>query len=433
MYFVVETLEQFSQLNPCDDCYVHIIAGNSNYHPKLTYPSLLYYNNGAKGYILPIKHSEAFSIDIETINQFLKKHNKIYVIDAKYHSYFIDAENLVDINFIRLDQLNSNQHSDHLTATHHQYYSKYSELAYINEIIPISKHYETCENVYNSIESYFELETNTEYQNRLTNAYKSVEENGIQIDIELFRANYSLKYEPQSIKDNIIYSYYNLYNLTGRPTNAYNGVNFLAIPKEHNHRSAFIPKNDYLVEYDFDAYHLRLIGKLIKYDWPKDSIHTILGKHYFNKTILTEEEYKQSKTITFKQLYGGVDKQYLHIDFFSRLDNYINGMWEIYKKQGAILLPTGSRLKYNSTMNKLKLFNYLVQNRETLENVSKIERISSYLKDNMRQTALVMISYDAFLFDYAISDGKETLIEIKTILELDEMVVKHQHGVNYSF
>jgi hypothetical protein len=84
-------------------------------------------------------------------------------------------------------------------------------------------------------------------------------------------------------------------------------------------------------------------------------------------------------------------------------------------------------------MNKLKLFNYIVQNQETLANVDKIERINQYLNDNNCQTALILITYDAFLFDYSIQDGKQTLIEIKTILEADDMVVKHKHNVNYSF
>jgi hypothetical protein len=433
MYFIVETIDQFNQMPIGDECFIQLITGNTKYHPKLTYPSLIYYNDGEKGYIFPFNHSEAFSLDITLVDRFLNKHNKVYLLDKKYHSYFLDTSNAIDVNFIHLDQTNSSELFNCDTLLHSQYYSKYGELDYVNTIIPISKHYESCECLYESVKGYFDLEIDTSFQDRLISSYKLVESKGIKIDTEKFTSKYSTQSKNYSIKEDIIHSYYNLYNLTARPTNAFNSVNFLAIPKDKEYRECFIPANDYMVEFDFDAYHLRLIGKLIDYKWPKESIHNILGREYFNKAELSEEEYKESKTITFKQLYGGVDKKYKHIEFFSKLDKYIETMWDLYKKQKAIFLPTGSLLKYSASMNKLKLFNYIVQNQETLANVDKIERINQYLIHNNCQTALILITYDAFLFDYSIKDGKDTLIQIKTILEADDMVVKHSHSVNYSF
>ena len=38
-----------------------------------------------------------------------------------------------------------------------------------------------------------------------------------------------------------------------------------------------------LFEFDYDAYHLRLIADLIGYDFPDSSIHEHLGKLYFKK------------------------------------------------------------------------------------------------------------------------------------------------------
>jgi len=84
-------------------------------------------------------------------------------------------------------------------------------------------------------------------------------------------------------------------------------------------------------------------------------------------------------------------------------------------------------------MNKLKLFNYVIQNQETLANVSKIERINQYLEEKKLRTKLVLITYDSFLLDFSANDGKKTLLALKTILEEDGMIVKHKHGLNYSF
>ncbi len=47
-------------------------------------------------------------------------------------------------------------------------------------------------------------------------------------------------YPRYSLKDNIAYTSYNLYNPTSRPTSAYNSVNFAAIPKKEEFRKCFI-------------------------------------------------------------------------------------------------------------------------------------------------------------------------------------------------
>jgi len=433
MYFIVETIEQFSQMQPSEECFVQLIAGNDKYHPKLTYPSLLYYNDGKKGYMFPFKHSEAFSLDLKLVENFLSSHKTVYLIDKKYHSYFLQLLNSVDVNFIYLDQTNSYEPFECDTQLQVNYYSKFLERENVNEIIPISKHYEKCQCLYECVKSVFELETNTQFQEKLISAYKKVEENPIGIVPEKFLQKYNAFSENFSKSGNAVYSYYNLYNLTGRPTNSFNGVNFLAIPKDKEFRECFVPTNDYFVEFDFDSYHLRLIGNLIGFEWGNQSIHAELGKKYFEKAELTQEEYAESKTITFKQLYGGVDNKYKRIEFFEKMDAYVQSVWENYKRQGAIALPTGRILKWSKDMNRLKLFNYVVQNQETLANVYKICNINQYIDQNKLATKLVLITYDSFLLDFSESDGKEALLVIKKILEEGNMVIKHKHGKNYAF
>jgi hypothetical protein len=55
-----------------------------------------------------------------------------------------------------------------------------------------------------------------------------------------------------------LYSQYNLWTTTGRPSNSFGSVNFAALPPEK--RKGFVAENDSLIEFDFDAYHLRLIA-----------------------------------------------------------------------------------------------------------------------------------------------------------------------------
>ena len=102
MFYIVETKEQLEYLGKPehDKCFVNIITTNDNRHPSLTKPCLVYYNDGEKGYILPIDHSEAFKLDWETVKQFLSNIDIVYVLDKKFHLYFLPGDNLQDFNFI---------------------------------------------------------------------------------------------------------------------------------------------------------------------------------------------------------------------------------------------------------------------------------------------------------------------------------------------
>jgi uncharacterized pyridoxamine 5'-phosphate oxidase family protein len=431
MYFIIENKEQLDRLELTDDAFIQIVTSNDYYHPKLSRVSLIYYHNGKKGYMFVLNHSEGFSLDIKLVEQFLQKHDKIYLLDKKFHSYFLDLPKSIDVQFICLDKNNEYSSFECNTPVHRDFYIKHPVLPTVNEIIPITKHYEKCECLYKMVKDYFELEMDIELQDKLVEAYKKVEESGIKVDLSCFRKKFEFQHPEYSLSGDTVYSYYNLYNLTARPTNSFNGINFLAIPKDQDFRQCFVPKNDFLVEFDFDAYHLRLISRLIEFEPPKESMHTYLGRAYFNLDELTDEQYKESKTITFRQLYGGIEAQYKHIDFFKHLDEFINQEWKKYNAHKAAVLPTGRILKKLPGMNKLKLFNYIVQNLETKENIDKILEINKLL--SKKKTKLILITYDSFLFDFSAQDGKTLLKKIKELLENNGMIVKHKYGTNYAF
>ena len=78
--------------------------------------------------------------------------------------------------------------------------------------------------------------------------------------------------------DDMIFSEYNLFTTTGRPSNRFGGVNFAALNKSDGSRKHFISRfeDGVLLEFDFDAYHLRLIGKLVDYDVVKEQFKLML-------------------------------------------------------------------------------------------------------------------------------------------------------------
>ena len=66
-------------------------------------------------------------------------------------------------------------------------------------------------------------------------------------------------------------------------------------------------------------------------------------------------------------------------------------------------------------MNPQKLMNYIMQSLETSRNILILKDVLRYLKN--KKTKLVLYTYDALLFDFYKEDGKETLEELKEILE----------------
>jgi len=332
------------------------------------------------------------------------------------------VDNFVDLSFSKQSQ------NDTRTNAQLEYEQKYQWSSELNSIIPVVKHYERLERVFDIYKSEMNGPKNKNLDSVIS-AYSYVESNSIKINKKLFFEKFKVNNQEASIDGDNIYNQYNLYNQTGRPTNAFNGVNFLAVPKDKDFRDCFLPTNDYFVEFDFDAYHLRLIANEVGYEFKEDSVHTYLGKQYFNKEELTEEEYKESKTISFRNLYGGVPEAHQHIEFFSAMSTLANKLSQGCAPSESMELPTGMTLVRDRDMYDSKLLNYYVQNLETKRNAEKILQLKDILEG--KKSKLVLITYDAFLFDYAVSDGKELLLKIKEVLEQDNMVVKHKHGKTY--
>ena len=431
MYFIIETAEQLSLLPRPEKCFIELMSASEHTHPALTTPCVLYYNDFQKGYIIPINHSEAFSLTTAQIQDFLKEIPKVYLLDKKWHSYYLDLPNSIDLYFTVLDIEGKIQDFQCYTPVHLDFYEKLKYSPQVNSLIPISKHYERCECMFEMVKDYVGKESNTEWQDKYTEVYKWVEEQGILVDEKLFDKYFETPWKGRSLQNNKVYSSYNLYNITSRPTNAFNSINFLAFNKENSSRTAFIPQNDAFVEFDFDGYHIRLIADAMYTDIPQNqSIHEYLGKQYFNKEELTPEEYQEAKKITFRQMYNGVEEEYMYIEFFEDVYHTVRAMWTAYTNNGFLELPNGRKL-IQENANPQKLFNYYIQCLETVNNVKKLNKLKDYLKD--KQSKVLLVVYDSILIDYAVSDGKGTLSHIKDILEEGGYKVKAKKGDNYNF
>jgi len=420
MFYIVETKEQLGDLFYIgyDNVFIEPIYYNDHLHPVLNQVSLLYIKplNNDKGYIVCLDHSEALSIDRVSINTLLSSFNEIYVRDRKSFIYHFPVFNVIDISF------DTPEYQTPTIQTHEFFYQRHGDKLDINTVIPLTKHYEKCELIFEKIKEHCVVSPNTKFHNKLTSVFYAIEQNGIKIDPEMFNKHFELNNEEFSLHENTIYTQYNLYNTTGRPSNRFNGINFAALNKEDGCRDTFIPENDYFVEIDISAYHPTLAGQLVGYDFEDETPY-----QYFAREANIEIE--EAKTLMFKQLYGGIYKEYQHIEFFQLIQKYIDKLWDTFQTNGFVECSiSGHKFTKNiKDLNPQKLFNYTLQNLETSTNVLILWNVIRFLRN--KSTKVVLYTYDSILLDY--KKDEDILEEINEIFKKFNLKTKMTEGYTY--
>ena len=405
-------LKKFIKKYKSEDSILIPISCDSNKHPVDDKLSLLYVQLlNSEEFILPFDHSETLNIDIPNLESDTKK----YTYDRKKLIHFTELNNVIDVNLLQYMATNEPLHIEEIdTNAHHFFNMMYYRKKNINTIIPVLKHLEYCRKLAkvlrDTIEKY-EEHVNVSYNNEILDNLTYIESNGLQTTTEL------------------VYSEYNVFTSTGRPSNRFGGTNFAALNKKDGSRKPYVSrcKNGVLVEMDYDAYHLRLIGERIGYDFPKGSVHEHMAKFY-------GVDYEESKKLSFQYLYGGIPIEVAQLNpFFCKVDDYVEKVWKTYKSDKFILSDIYNKRIYRKNlfdMNKNKVFNYLIQLMETENNmrmlVELIPEIEGY------KSKLVLYSYDSFLFDFYLPDGLKFLKKVKGIIEQSgKFPVKVSKGWNY--
>lgn len=420
MYWLVEEDEQLEIIKNWGykECFIHVIPLSHSLHPVENKISLIYLRpiESQKGYMLCIKHSETFSLEESKVLNVIKNTKTLFCIDKKELLHYLPYNNIYDIN------LSYNTYKIPLTNTHEEFYNKIKEYKVTNYIIPIVKHYEMCEQIFNDFKDKFiilEDKYFNFFNNKSSVVFNGIERNGIKIDKEIFKSHF---YNPQS---DIVYTRYNLKTLTSRPSNSFKGVNFAALNKKNNSRESFIPKNDYFLEIDISAYHPTLISFLIDYKFKHSDVHQHLANLY-------NVGYKESKHLTFTQLYGNTFDEYKHLEFFKRIDDFKDQLIKDFNNQGQINTPisgyTISKEKFGN-LKKSKLFNYLLQSYETSMNVEIIWSLLRILLYS--NTQLVLYTYDSFTLDVD-KNEEDILTNIRNVFKQYNLNIKESKGNNYT-
>ena len=383
-------------------------------HPMNNGLSFLYVRFPNLDFILPFNHNdcEKLEIDLSTSNQdkwiwdkkgFLQTNIKLTNLKDVQTSLFFEKFQLYPMQS-KLEPLTN-------------FYYRLGIRDDLGKSIPIMK---WCEVLQGICDEWDVKHTNNWVDETMIPLLSDIERKGINVDRKKFIDRWSS--HDKQLKGDNVYTEYNPYTITSRPSNRHGGINFGALNKSDGSRDVFVPKKGKLfLQFDYDAYHVRIIGKLIKYKLPDTSVHQWLADQYGC-------DYGESKGRTFRILYGGVTDEDRKIPFFDKVDKFISKMQTKAVENGYIQTPKGRKipLGWIEKPNAQKFFNYILQATETEFNIEVMNKLK---KEGLPLP--ILYTYDSFLFEFDETEV-ETIKKIKSVLESYGFPVKADWGSDYS-
>ena len=384
-------------------------------HPVTTELSFLYIAFSQEHFILPFNHNdcEKLEIDLSTSNQIKFCWNKKALLQTK-----LNITNLKDVQsslFFNKNELYPFYEKIEVLTN---FYHRLGIRDDLGKTIPIMKFIEVLSGI---IDDFGTLEPCLPWiDDTMIPILSQIEQKGIGVDREKFFDRWPDN--RKSLWFSRTFTEYNPYTITSRPSNRHLGINYSALNKKDGSREVFVPQKDKLfLQFDYDAYHVRIIGKMIGYKLPDTSVHQWLADQY-------GVDYNESKGRTFRILYGGVSDEDRKIPFFDKVDKFIQSLNDKALQNGYIQTPKGRKISLDwiEQPNSQKLFNYILQATETEFNIEAMKK----LKENDLPLP-ILYTYDSFLFEF---DGSEvdTIKKVKSVLESFGFPVKADWGSDYS-
>jgi hypothetical protein len=392
-------------------------------HPLNTHISFIVVRLMDTLYILPHQHTDSLSLSNEEIEGLLNTNGQKWVFQKKK---ILNSLN-VTVNLYDIDSayfIKSGETIDYETPLN-PLLSTLTHKGYRDDLIqslPLMKLVEVIEPQFLK---YYRNEPYTKtfkwYNETFLPILSEIEQFGIRVDREKFTDRW-----PQAIRhltpNSKVYTEYNPFTVTGRPSNRHGGINYAALNKTDGSRDVFVSDGIYL-QMDYNAYHPRLIGKLVKFDLPEGNVHEWLAEQYGC-------DVNEGKGITFRLLYGGIDDDFRQIPYLNAVADWIGELWMETNKRGFLQTPHRMiPLDWIEGANPQKVFNYLLQAVETEMNMDKIRTILDYIKGTPIKFCLY--TYDSFLLDVPTDVDPNWIRDLKNIIEEGGFPIKASWGVDY--
>lgn len=385
------------------------------YHPIRCDLSFLFIRCNSINYILSLEHIDCVNQNYNVVKGILEgsEQQKI-VFNLKSLLFKFDLQNTIDADSLIFLSRNefTGSYKFEWKSEFTSIFLFYSSLGYDTNIvksIPILKLYDIISKVVDYVNPNLEISDAIKwYSSVYIPTLSKIETAGLIVDRIGYIKNTG-RFNHLT-KDNKVYTEYNPYTVTGRPSNRHGGVNYSALNKNTGIRDSFIAGDgNFLIQFDYDSYHLRLIGSLIDMELPRESVHQWFADQY-------KSTYEESKGITFRQIYGGIEYEFLNIPFFRKTQDFIDSLWETTNNSGYIqTIHRKIPINWVHNPDPNKVFNYLIQAIETEINVEKIKKILDFIKNT--DIKLILYTYDSFTFR---APNETDISKFKSIIEVLE-------------
>lgn len=405
-------LIEFYKSNPKIDLMVPVWS-SPKAHEYDTSISFAYLRTNDSDYIINFNHIDAGQCRQAALSMFVNENTLVY------GNRYIGSKGL-DYEWVYFEEYGKsfifNEFADGV------YKGYRSDFKYLNDCVPIMRWYELLKTIplISEIKPWYRKYSDSiKILGRLEGA-------GVKVEEEKFidRFHFNKQYLPNGFA----YTKYNPYTVTGRPSNRHLNVNWAAMNKSDGSRANIVSRfnGGTLVQFDYESYHIRIIGKMVGYTFPEgETAHEHLAKYY---GVTTEE----SKALSFRYLYGGLDEFAKTIPFFQKVNEYIQSVYQKFVISGKLTTPLYKReipFQRIEAANEQKVFNYLLQALETEINYQKIDEVLKWCEN--RRSKMILYTYDAFLIDVHPQDRDTLLDELTTALERGGFPVKSYEGTNY--
>ncbi len=417
--------------------YLKLITRDNNCHNKCgnVIAAFIYDFGSKEKYYYNIGHTDlSTNSSFEEIKKELENNPyEVYVKNKKTYKYWIDCK-LIDTNIFGF--IENNETLDEVSSSCKDFIqSSYRNIKDFNLIVPYVTHQECFDAEIQQIEDLSDKETDTYcfkfFNEVITDTLYEVEKNGLKINVDLFKEHFKAR-----TYDGYVYTNYNIYNPTGRPSNSYDGVNYVALKKDDGCRASFVSRYDnggHLMMVDFTGFHPYIVANLIDYKVPEsETIYEHLAKQYYDTDSVAPELIGKAKKLTMVNLYGQINEAYINIDYFKRTDELKNKYWNQFINKGYVNTPIYKRKitnKHIADPNKNKLFAYIIQAAETEYGM---DRLQSCLKFTAgKQISTILYNYDAILFDVGNVDPND-ITDLIEIIKNKRFKVKVYEGNNYN-
>lgn len=384
-----------------------------------------------QSFAINFSHAEMLKrYDASVLNMF-QNNTKCYVHDKKSFLHHYPHDNLIDAGILKYYAIGTGL-TDELNSAVQVMQRRFHSMKNLNRIVSLLKLLEWSQDLLHDALRYIQdLPACTVYDQEASRLFQQIESNGIAV---AEHSELATKYLVP-ISNRMVYSQYNFFTLTSRPSNRFAGINFAALNKETEMRNSIVSRFDrgVLLQIDYESYHLRLLTDKVNYQIPgNSSIYDYLGQQYFGKSELTAEEYAQAKEITFQIIYGNRLSEFTAIELFQKINSLVNSSWLLFLRDKQIrtwYFDRAMKQEHFTDMNRNKLLNYLCQSAETERNCIIMNRFLNKLHNY--KSKLILYTYDSFLIDVHPEEFAAVVELCRTDIGSDKYPIKAEIGLNF--